>query len=427
MRAFSRPFLIPLLVMLVSVPAAFPQENRPGFSRAEIDQMLAPIALYPDALLSQILMASTYPLEVVEAARWSKNNPGLEGAQAVETVGDKDWDPSVKALVAFPRLLARMDEDLEWTRRLGDAFLYQEAEVMDAVQELRERAYAAGNLDSLEHARAHREGEAIVIEPANSKIVHVPYYHPQVIYGGWWWPAYPPFYWGPPLGYYPGSLFGWSNGIRVAPGFFFSSFHWPRRHIVIVNVHKHPHKSHFRSGRDHAWHDAFQKWQHDPKHRRGVVYRHETLNRGFGRSSISGAFDAKVVAPQGKRHGHRGQSKTLESGLRQRPTRRADAGEAISHGSGGEHTHFHRKEGSRLANQSGQAQGPDVSNGRVASRENRRASGENPANIESQRSPTSSWNRDNSRATSQHQQNFRGAAGSFQSPPTRGRVGAMFK
>ena len=110
--------------------------------QAELDQMLAPIALYPDALLSQVLMAATYPIEVVEAARWSRANPGLQGDDAVRAVQNEDWDPSVKSLVAFPQILQRMDEKLEWTRSLGDAFLAQEPQMMDQVQQLRQRAEA---------------------------------------------------------------------------------------------------------------------------------------------------------------------------------------------------------------------------------------------------------------------------------------------
>jgi len=302
MRTFTKLVLIPPLILLIALPIASAQESEQAFSEAELDQMLAPVALYPDALLSQILMASTYPLEVVEASRWSRNNPGLEGAQAVEAVADKDWDPSVKALIAFPQVLARMDEDLEWTRRLGDAFLSQKAEVMDRIQELRERAYAAGTLETLEHLRVHREGGVIVIEPASPHIVYVPTYYPQVIYGSWWWPAYPPVFWGPPPGYYASTLFIWSSGIRVSSGFFFSAFDWPRRHVVIVNIHKHPPTPHFTSRTIIARHGGFHQWRHDPKHRRGVVYRHETLRRRFGRSSASGLVKDKVFEPQGSRN-----------------------------------------------------------------------------------------------------------------------------
>src|SRR6185369_13968960 len=118
----------------------------------QLDQMLAPIALYPDSLLSQILMASTYPLEIVEATRWSKANPNLNGDDAVKAAEQNGWDPSVTSLVAFPQILTMMDERLSWTERLGDGFLAQQAQMMDTVQALRQKAYAAGNLKSTEQA-----------------------------------------------------------------------------------------------------------------------------------------------------------------------------------------------------------------------------------------------------------------------------------
>ena len=162
------------------------------YTQAELDQMLAPIALYPDALLSQVLMASTYPIEVVEAARWMRANPGLQGDDAVRGVQDEDWDPSVKSLVAFPQILQRMDEKLEWTRSLGDAFLAQEPQMMDQVQQLRRRAQAAGSLRSDERVRVEQQGPTIVVRPASPQYVYVPYYDPLIVYGPWWWPAYRP-------------------------------------------------------------------------------------------------------------------------------------------------------------------------------------------------------------------------------------------
>src|SRR5690606_33496076 len=180
------------------------QESDPPaqiYSEAELDQMLAPIALYPDALLSQILMAATYPLEIVQAARWSRANPGLEGETAVKAAAGETWDPSVKSLVAFPQILQTMDEKLEWTQSLGNAFLAQQTAVMDAVQRLRQRAYDAGNLQSNAHQRVEREGGDIIIRPATVEVVHVPYYDPRVVYGPWWWAGYPPVYWSPWPGY----------------------------------------------------------------------------------------------------------------------------------------------------------------------------------------------------------------------------------
>ena len=142
-----------------------PKQSRPAFTQQELDQMLAPIALYPDSLLSQILMASSYPLEVVEAARWSKANPNLKGDQAVQAVAQNSWDPSVKSLVAFPQILMMMDEKLNWMERLGDAFLAQQQQVMDTVQNLRQKASAAGNLASNDQIRVDQQGQSIAIQP----------------------------------------------------------------------------------------------------------------------------------------------------------------------------------------------------------------------------------------------------------------------
>src|SRR5713101_7698785 len=260
-----------------------PKQSRPAFTQQELDQMLAPIALYPDSLLSQILMASSYPLEVVEAARWSKANPNLKGDQAVQAVAQNTWDPSVKSLVAFPQILMMMDDKLNWTERLGDAFLAQQQQVMDTVQNLRQKASAAGNLTSNDQIRVNQQGQSIVVEPANPQVIYVPYYNPMVIYGPWWWPAYPPVYWGPWPGYFIGPGFGvgfaWGIGISVGPGFFFGAFNWPYHHVTVVNVNNFYYNS--------VNVNRTTVWAHDPVHRRGVPYRDVALRQQFGRMSAS--------------------------------------------------------------------------------------------------------------------------------------------
>ena len=260
-----------------------PRQSRPAFTQQELDQMLAPIALYPDSLLSQILMASTYPLEVVEAARWSKANLNLKGDQAVQAVAQNTWDPSVKSLVAFPQILMMMDEKLNWTERLGDAFLAQQQQVMDTVQNLRQKASAAGNLTSNDQIRVSQQGQSIVVDPANPQVVYVPYYNPMVIYGPWWWPAYPPIYWGPWPDYFIGPGFSvafvWGLGIPVGPGFFFGAFNWPYRHVTVIKVNN----FYYRPGNI----SAVTVWAHDPVHRRGVPYRDVALRQQFGRMSAS--------------------------------------------------------------------------------------------------------------------------------------------
>jgi hypothetical protein len=270
-----RTLLALLAALLVAAPA------RAELQQAELDQMLAPIALYPDPLLSQVLMAATYPLEVVEAARWSRAHPGLPGDEAVRAAAGEDWDPSVKSLLAFPQLLTRMDEQLDWTRQLGEAFLAQEREVMDAVQRLRRAAQAQGHLVPDERMRVADDGGAVAIDYANPRVVYVPYYDPWVVYGTWWWPAYPPVVWAPWPGYVVArSGFWWGAGIGLSVGFFYGGVSWPHHHVHVVHAHSHYLRPHPHA---HGYRPAqVGKWQHDPAHRRGVGYRHPGVHKSIG-------------------------------------------------------------------------------------------------------------------------------------------------
>ena len=296
MRALAIRFVIRLLLLMLfaGVASAYSHAQSGAgaeFSQQELDQMLAPIALYPDPLLSQIMMAATYPIEVVEAARWSQAHPGLRGEQALRAVQDKDWEPSVKSLVAFPQVLAMMDQNLEWTRRLGDAFLAQEPMVMDTVQNLRRKAYAEGNLRSSDRVRVAQQGQTIVIEPASPLVVYVPYYDPWVVYGPWWWPAYPPVYWRPWPGHFaaPGVSVGffWGAPVAVSAGFFFGAFDWPRRNVQIVHVNHYygstvnvtRRTSVFNRQANVTANPAPGTWKHNPDHRRSVAYRSESMRQ----------------------------------------------------------------------------------------------------------------------------------------------------
>jgi hypothetical protein len=297
MKASARFISTQLLALLLCVSVAFAQTTELGpvqsvpaqpaqtqtvYTQQELDQMLAPIALYPDSLLSQILMASTYPIEIVQAARWSKANSGISGDQAVRAVEQNSWDPSVKSLVAFPQVLSIMDDNLEWTERLGDAFLSQQQQVMDTVQGLRQRAQAAGNLQSNDNVRVQPQGQTIVIEQADPQVIYVPYYDPTMVYGPWWWPGYPPVYWRPWPGYYArpgfGAGFFWGVGITIGAGFFFGAFDWPHHHVAVLNVNNFYYRPpvYVRNGPPGYW-------QHDPGHRRGVPYRDPVLRQEFGR------------------------------------------------------------------------------------------------------------------------------------------------
>ena len=189
-----------------------------AFNSEQLDALLAPIALYPDALLAQVLMASTFPLQVVEAGRWI-DDPGhksLSGDAIAEAVESQAWDPSVKSLVPFPSVLALMNSNLDWTQQLGYAFADQQAAAMSSVQRLRFQAQTAGNLKTTEQQIVRVEKQVIFIEPAQPTVVYVPTYNPVIIYGTWPYPAYPPVYLPPP----PGYVFGTAllSGIAFAAG-----------------------------------------------------------------------------------------------------------------------------------------------------------------------------------------------------------------
>lgn len=300
MKAMHRIFLAVLLTSGLSLSGSG-KAAEPWFSQAELDQMLAPIALYPDTVLSHVLIAATYPLEVIQAARWTRANPGLSGEAAVAAVDGMEWDPSVMALVAFPELLTRMDEDIEWTHRLGDAFLVQEPEVIDTIQQLRERAYAAGHLRTNEQVRVVRETRYIYIEPARPRVVFVPYYDPFVVYGSWWWSSHPPVIWRHRPRHVASVNFYWGPAYHVAPAFYFSSFHWSRRQVVVVHHHHHHHHNrHFRSGREVARYSDARHWQHNPQHRRGVSYHRGVSEQRFVQSQASQTRSAPARSPQAR-------------------------------------------------------------------------------------------------------------------------------
>jgi hypothetical protein len=268
--------LIGLLVFIMAVPAPiFAQNNVPVFRQEELDQMLAPIALYPDSLLAQILMASTYPIEVVQADRWVKANRNLPPDALNDALDGQSWDLSVKTLVPFPNVLSMMSERIDWTQSLGDAFLAQEADVMDSVQRLRAKAYAAGNLHSNQQLAVSRQGAIIVIEPASPQVVYVPVYNPVVVYGRWGYPAYPPVVIYP---YPPGAviatgiiLFGVGIAVASAWNHGWGRWDWGHRNVYVnvnrtVNINRTTTVINTRDMRTTTW-------QHSPEHRKGVAYR----------------------------------------------------------------------------------------------------------------------------------------------------------
>lgn len=286
MHGRMRCGLIGVLALLVVVaPASAQSAGGPGYSQDELDQLLAPIALYPDQLLTQILMAATYPLEVVEAARFVQQNRDLQGDTLDQALADKNWDPSVQSLAAYPQVLAMMNDNLEWTQRLGDAFLVDQPRVMDTVQSLRQKAAAAGNLQSTPQLSVMTQGDDIVIDTPQPDAVYVPVYNPLLIYGPWWAPAYPPWFWCPPPLYgYPycpvytiGIVFGapwpiWYNHWGWAHS------HWHGHRIAVDD-----HNNRFWNNPRHPRLPPDGTWQHSPPHRRGVAYPNAPTRDRFTR------------------------------------------------------------------------------------------------------------------------------------------------
>jgi hypothetical protein len=232
--------LSPVLAIVLVVVLTLPQwalgqgEAKKVFKQEELDQMLAPVALYPDSLLTQILMASTYPLEVVQAERWAKQNKNLKGDALTKALEKQPWDPSVKSLVNFPQVLTMMNEKLDWTQKLGNAFLSQRKEVLATVQSLRAKAHAAGNLKTTKEQVVKVEKQIIIIESASPQVVYVPTYNPTVVYGAWWYPAYPPYYYYPP-GYVAAPYVAFTTGVAVgaAWGYAWGQANW---HGGDVNI-----------------------------------------------------------------------------------------------------------------------------------------------------------------------------------------------
>lgn len=302
-----RTLLAGSFVLLGSIlsrePAA--QDAGENFKPEELDQMLAPIALYPDSLLSQVMMAATYPLEIVEAARWSKANPNLKGDAAVSAVKDMNWDVSVKSLVAFSSVLKQMNDHLDWTQKLGDAMLSQQQDVADSIQRLRAKAAAAGNLKSTPEQAVTTQGSGdsvqYVIAPSNPEVVYVPSYSPSWAYGPWPYPTYPPVYY--PLAGALATGFFWGVGFAAA-GALFGGWNWAGRGNSYVNVNvnravnidNHFDRNRYTGNNNH--------WQHDPVHRRGVAYRAPQTRAQFGQGPRPGAEQREQF--RGHLEGNRG-------------------------------------------------------------------------------------------------------------------------
>jgi hypothetical protein len=265
------------------------------FSKPEIQQMVAGIALYPDSLLSQIFMAATYPIEVIETERWLKENPGLKDDALDAALRGKNWDVSVKSLAHFPDVLSMMSDRIEWTTKLGNAFLAQEKDVLAAVQYLRSKALDRDNLASTPQQTVTVEESAIYIEPVDPMLFFLPFYDPDEVYGPWWYAAYPPLWWyrNPWINCGHGLCYG--NPSRVTP--------WVNR---WSNVNWHSNQIMTNPGRTVPVNNPLtspstgpQAWQHDVRHRQGAAYADQATAQRFTRPTAPAPRATAGASPAG--------------------------------------------------------------------------------------------------------------------------------
>ncbi len=310
--AIASLFLMTPGVMAQTPGSAAPGDQSQLLKPEQLDALVSPVALYPDTLLAEVLMASTYPLEVVEAERWVQENKGLKGDQLKAAVDKQSWEDSVKSLTATPEVLDMMSKQINWTRQLGDAVLAQQADVMDAVQRLRNKAQANNKLTSNKQQTVSTQEQSgkqvIVIEPTQPNTVYVPYYDPGVVYGSWPYPAYPPYYFGAP-GYIAGGLI--AGGLAFGAGYALGRWagggccwgggmNWGNNNINInrnignVNVGN-------RVGGGN--------WTHNAAHRGGVRYNNANVAQKFGgnrgdaqnRMDFRGRGGQQVLQPGGNK------------------------------------------------------------------------------------------------------------------------------
>jgi hypothetical protein len=258
----------------------------------QLDSLVAPIALYPDPLLAQTLAASTYPLELIQLQQWLAKNSGLKDKALADAVAKQPWDPSIQAMAALPDLVKRLADDIQWTTDLGNAFLAQQNDVMDAVQRMRKKAQDTGNLKSTEQQKVEAKvidnKSVIVVEQANPQVIYLPSYDPVVVYGPPVYP-YPPIYY-PPPGYYAAGV-AISFGVGLAMGAAWGGgWGWGcgwggNNNININNNNNFVRNSNINGGNRNNIGNGNASWKHNPQHRGGAPYRDQATAGRFGGTS----------------------------------------------------------------------------------------------------------------------------------------------
>jgi hypothetical protein len=262
------------------------EQAAPKIANDQLDSLVAPIALYPDPLLSQVLVASTYPLEVIQLQQWLGQHKDLKGDALVAAVQKEDWDPSIQAMAALPDAVKQLAENIKWTTDLGNAFLAQQSDVMDAVQRMRMKAKNAGNLKSTEQQKVETQTveskTVVVIQQTNPQVVYVPSYNPVVVYGPPVYP-YPPIVY-PPPSYYAGAAIAFGVGIAIG-----AAYHggwgyncgWGNNNVNI-NVNNNYVNNYNKNNVNNANRSGGSTWQHNPQHRGGAPYSNKTTANKYG-------------------------------------------------------------------------------------------------------------------------------------------------
>src|SRR6266446_3606190 len=264
--------------------SAAPAEEAPKIPNDQLDSLVAPIALYSDQLLAQTLAASTYPLEIIQLEQWMKKNKGLKGKALADAVEKQNWDPSVQAMAVFPDVVKQLAENVSWSSDLGNAFLAQEADVMDAVQRMRAKAQGAGNLKSSQQQKVESKTveskNVIVIEQADPQVVYVPSYNPTVVYGA---PAYPY----PSIYYPPGyGLLAFGTGVAIGAAWGNGGWGWGcgwGHGDVNINVNNKYVNNYNKNNYNKAnFNKQGGQWQHNPQHRGSAPYGDRNTANRFG-------------------------------------------------------------------------------------------------------------------------------------------------
>jgi len=333
--------LVLALILVAPTGASGQEETKKVFKQEELDQMLAPIALYPDSLLVQVLMATTYPIDIVQADRFAKKNKDLKGDKLLEAAKNEDWDPTVKSLLQFPEVIGMMSEKLDWTTKLGDAFLAQQKDVMDSVQRLRKKAQESGNLKTTQQQIVIVEKETVIIQPANPQVIYVPSYSPTVVYGTWAYPAYPPYPYYPPGYGMAAATFGFMAGVAVgSSGCCWGNANWGHGDVDIdINHNNNFTKNNYNKQKATQYQQqrgqqgGKQQWQHNPENRKGAAYRDNNTAQKYNKGTSAQAASREAYRGRGEQ-GNRGGSQASQTSSRGGAQQGGGAFSGMDRGSG---------------------------------------------------------------------------------------------